>query len=649
MFNTRLLASGRFWLAAAVLVAQMPPLSLAQDDDPMTVDATEAVVHEIKHSHDRLEMIVNSSRILTLDQKIPKAVVNNPDLLDVTPLSPSEIQIFAKKAGVTQINVWGEDKKVRSVDVIIFADAQELAMLLKHQFPNATLRVIPLANSVVISGYLDDADQVSRIVQMAEDFHPKVINNINIGGVQQVLLQVKMLEVSRTRLRRVGFDFSRIGIDDFAVSGVSGLIGSTATSTNVLGNIANSGAASAGLVSSTAGTVAFGVMDATRSATFFGVLDLLQQNNLAKLLAEPNLVCVSGRPAFFNSGGEFPIIVPQSLGTVSIQYKKYGTQLDFVPIVLGNGNIRLEVKPRVSEIDPTRTVIIDNNSVPALKTREAETGVEMQPGQTLAIAGLVYNRQEGVKRGIPFLADLPYVGAAFRRVELKDEEVELLIMVTPQLVEPLDPCEVPCGGPGTHSATPNDVQLYLKGHLEVGTDAPLAPGSGAGQYPPACPIPYGTFGADGASGSGADCPVDGLPAGATQGDGTNGGAGERVEEVTPRSEMLPKPSSGETRSRAPRPGSPVAQNQFGRPQLPPSASRGRVTSNAPANRANTRAMEQRLAGKSTGVPAQPVVRVAPEAQSPQSSKPARLDPAPAGNRVSSKPGFIGPTGYDVRD
>jgi pilus assembly protein CpaC len=249
MFITRLRASGSCWLSAALLLGLLPAFAIAQNDDPMSPDPDpEAVIHEIKHSHDRVEMVVNSSRILKLDQKIPKAVVNNPELLDVTPLSPNEIQIFAKKAGVTQVNVWGEDEKIRAVDVIVFADAQELAMLLKHQFPNAALRVIPLANSVVISGYLDDADQVGRIIQMAEDFHPKVINNIRIGGVQQVLLHVKVLEVSRTKLRSAGFDFSQFGANNMAVSGISGLVRASGeqvnTATNVVQALPEAGATS---------------------------------------------------------------------------------------------------------------------------------------------------------------------------------------------------------------------------------------------------------------------------------------------------------------------------------------------------------------------------------------------------------------------
>ena len=659
MLSTRL-SGASLWLAIALLMGLLPVAAVAQDDqepDPMIPSADpQAVIHEIKHSHDRVEMVVNSSRILKLDQKIPKAVVNNPDLLDVTPLSPSEIQIFAKKAGVTQVNIWGEDQKIRSVDVIVFADAQELAMLLKHQFPNATLRVIPLANSVVISGYLDDPDQVGRIIQMAEDFHPKVINNIRIGGVQQVLLHVKVLEVSRTRLRQVGFDFSRFNSGgDFAASGISGLIRSASTQTSAVDAITSNGATITGAGVS---TVTFGVMDGASS--FFGFLDFLRQYDLMKIMAEPNLVCVSGRPAFFNSGGEFPIIVPQSLGTVSIQYKKYGTQLDFVPIVLGNGNIRLEVKPRVSEIDTTRSVIINNNTVPALKTREAETGVEMQSGQTLAIAGLVYNRQESLNRGIPWLADVPYIGAAFSRKRQEEQEVELLILVTPQLVEPMDCDEVPPGGPGLHSATPNDLQFYLKGHLEVGTDAPLAPGGGAGQYPPHCPAPNGTFGADGASADcqNGNCPVDGVPADGGYAPPT--GAPQAVP--APAEEVLPSPmgsgaptpaSARAKKSRAP---GNVAQRA---PQGQRPAANQRSTANATRKPAaggqqlrepgTAQASDRKAPRNVTASSVEPSVRPVRDSRPAQTSKSSRPAPQRDVNRVSSKPGFIGSTGYDVRN
>lgn len=412
----------------------------------------EQLIYKVDAANDRLEMIVNTSRILTLDEKIPQAQVNNPEVLEVTPLSPTQIQILAKKPGVTQVNLWDEQNEIRTVDVIVYGDAQELEMVLQSQFPKSSLRVIPLANSVIVSGFVDRPDIVNRIIAIAEDYHPKVINNINVGGVQQVLLHVKVMEISRTKSRTLGFDFVQINGDDFITSGISGLLGDFTSSS--------------GLVEAAGGeTASFGILN--NQEAFFGLLEALRKNSLMKILAEPDLVAVSGRPSSFNVGGEFPILVPQSLGTVSIEYKKFGTQLDFVPIVLGNGRIRLEVRPRVSEIDNTRSVIINETSIPGLRVREVETGVEMRSGQTLAIAGLIQTRLENEVRAVPYLGDLPWVGAAFRRTNSVMNEIELLILVTPELVDAMDPHEVPCGGPGTNSCNPNDRQLFWKGHIEV--------------------------------------------------------------------------------------------------------------------------------------------------------------------------------------
>ncbi len=188
---------------------------------------------------------------------------------------------------------------------------------------------------------------------------------------------------------------------------------------------------------------------------------------MIKVLAEPTLVTVSGRPAAFNSGGEFPIIVPQSLGTVSVEYRQFGTRVDFVPLVLGNGNLRLEVRPQISEIDPSRSVTINNVTVPGLRTRWVDTAVEMKSGQTLALAGLIQSRVEAENRGIPWLADLPYFGVPFRRVTEQMNEVELLIMVTPEFVEAADPQELPPCGPGDSTDSPSDCELFFRGYLEV--------------------------------------------------------------------------------------------------------------------------------------------------------------------------------------
>ncbi len=380
----------------------------------------------ISTSVQQLEMRVNTSRMLTLEHVFSRAQVTNPDVLQIHPISPYQLQVVAKTPGSTQINLHDSQNRIHAIDVSVTADVGELDRLLKSQFPRAVLQIIPLANSVVVGGYVNRADDVDRIIQIAEDYCPRVINNITVSGAQQVLLHVRVMEVSRTKLREHGIDL-RCGI-------------------------------------------------VKQDKRFLGFLSALQKNQLVKVLAEPTLVTISGRSASFRAGGEFPVVVPGALGTNSIEYKTYGTEVDFVPNVLANGRIRLEVRPRVSELDLVHTTKMNKNTMPSLKVRQVDTGVEMQSGQTLALAGLIQNRVEAENRALPILGKIPYIGAPFRHVAEKNNEIELLIMVTPEIVEPLMPHQVPPLGPGMNSASPRGTALYLRGEIEVPSHCSLPTG-----------------------------------------------------------------------------------------------------------------------------------------------------------------------------
>ena len=575
------------------------------------------IEHRIQGPNETMELIVNTSRILTMDLKIPKAQVNNPDILELTPLSATQIQIMAKKPGVTQVNVWDENDQVHSIDVIVFADTQELNILYRQLFPKASLKVIPLPNSVMVTGYVDDPNVVGKIIAIAQEYHPKVLNNITVGGVQQVLLQIKVFEVSRTKLRQFGMDWGNLTRrGDIAAQGVSGLIKSAAgAGTTPQGIVSGTGLGAVGTQ-----TFTFGVVSPGNS--FFGILDLLQSRNVAKVLAEPQLTTVSGRPAFFNVGGEFPILVPQSLGTISIQYRKYGTQVDFVPIVLGNGAIRLEVRPRVSEIDESRSIQINGTSVPGLRTREIDTGAEMQAGQTLAIAGLVQLREDRTNLGLPWLSDLPVLGVPFRKMSEQVNEIELLIMVTPQIVEPMSPDQVPTNLPGMASTMPNDWEFYGRGHIEVPNCDPS--GQLLGPYPGG-----GPFGSPGPAGGMV------VPEGVIPG-----------EALPPGAREVPKAAPG--KSPAAEPAAPQVQQQSHRrgPQFPGA---GRTTS-APRTMVVPSA-EPAHSSRRRSSPSDAVERLPAATKRPNLQKTSSRTHKPAseatGGRKNS-PGFIGPTGYDLR-
>lgn len=446
----------RLLLTMAIVLQSIAPAMAQTPENP------QAITYKISERGKQLEMVVNSSRIIEMEFRVPRVLVENPAVLGANPISPTQIQLAAKKPGVTHVTLWDENGKVHSLDVIVIPDARELEYLLKTQFPEASLKVRPLASSVAISGYCPSAPMVSRVVAIASDYYPKVINNIEIGGAQQVLLHVKVLEVSRTKLRTLGVDWALFTDNVSAASRPSGLI---------TGQAIGGG----GGLSAVGSSLSYGIVSGT--TRFFTYLEALRRNNLLKVMSEPTLTTVSGRAASFNVGGEFPILVPQSLGTVSIEYRQFGTRVDFVPIVRSNGEIRLEVRPQVSEIDASRSVTVQNSTIPGLRSRWVDTAAEMRAGQTLALAGLLQNRIESETRSIPVLGDLPGVGAMFRRVQESNNEVELLILVTPELVEPMDKHEVPPCGPGQFTKSPSDGELYGNGWLEV---------------PKCCPQPQGT-------------------------------------------------------------------------------------------------------------------------------------------------------------
>lgn len=429
---------------------------------------------------ERMTMIVNSSRIVEFPFEVPKMLVNNPDLVRIVPLSPKSIQVSALKQGTTQLNVWSSDDRITSIDIVINGDVQELEGVLKTEFPDAALHLRTLNSSLHISGFVPKAESVSQIIRIAQDYFPQVINGMTVGGVQQVVLHVKVMEISRTKLRNLGFDWANISSNGFVVQGASSLIPATAAALSQPTPLGTT-------------TLRFALTDGTES--FQGFLEALERNSLAQLLSEPTLTTVSGRPASFLVGGQIPIPVPQSLGVTTIQYREFGTRIDFVPIVLGNGKVRLDVRADVTEVDPSISAAIGNGTVPGFRTRTAETGAEMKTGQTMAIAGLLFNKKDASVRGFPWLMDMPWLGAAFRRTSHQENELELIVMVTPEFCEAMDATEVPPCGPGQLSTSPTDVELYYRGYLEVpkpcgnGNCPPGFQGPGNGQNYEQLPSP----------------------------------------------------------------------------------------------------------------------------------------------------------------
>ncbi|TWU49366.1 type II and III secretion system protein family protein [Rubripirellula reticaptiva] len=459
-------------LAAIIVLAFAGGLSsgnaAAQSNPVRLTSDTSTVNRNISQSVERLEMLVKSSRILTLEERIPKFQVHNEGILGATPVSQNQIQIFAKAPGTTQLNLWDTNDKLYTVDVTVSPDAREVEGILANQLPLASLKVLPVNNSAIISGTVTNVDEVDRAVAIVEQFYATVVNNIRVVGVQQVLLHTKIMEVSRTKLRDMGIDWGSFTDTGFFYNAPGGLLAMGETTVN-------------GAIPTTEGGLSATNRIFAGGGDFDALVTALRRQDLIKFLAEPTVVATHGRPARFNVGGKVPYLVPSGNGAISVQYEEFGTSVDFLPFVVGPGRVRLEVRPEVSEPDASNGIVAAGVNVTAFRSRYVETAVELQAGQTFAIAGLLQSRTESVTRATPFFGELPYIGTMFRRVREERNDIELLITVTPEFVSAMDPHEVPRGGPGLNSMSPNDCELYLKGHIEVpnllGDDCGCSPGN----------------------------------------------------------------------------------------------------------------------------------------------------------------------------
>ncbi len=404
----------------------------------------------ISKTQESLQMVVTTSQYLTFPQPILKATIQNDSAIQVQASGRNEVLVSAVATGVAQIDLLGADDQVYNVQVIVTGDARELKAILASQFPSATLNVVPIQQAVIISGTVTADEHVEQAVTIAEQYYGTVINRIEVIGVHTIMLQTQVMEVSRTKLQQLGIDWSLGFGNDFVTQSASGLLGTGAAPTQLSAGTEN---------------FKFGIVDNGNS--FFGLLKMLRQKNLAKVMADPTVVAIDGRPASFNSGGEFPILVPAGLGQVGVEFREFGTRLDFVAKVRGDSRIWLEVRPTISEIDPGRSVIVNGTSIPGIRSRFVDTAVELRAGQTLALAGLLQIRTESESVGLPFLSDVPYLGALFRTNKEVQNEVELLIMVTPNFAGAMDAHEVPQGGPGYNSNSPLEREVYGKGYMEV--------------------------------------------------------------------------------------------------------------------------------------------------------------------------------------
>jgi pilus assembly protein CpaC len=416
----------------------------------------------------RLELTAGKSRVLDLPVAIKRASLANPEVADTVVLSPTQIYLTGKASGVTNLTLWNESGKMMGMyDVVIAPDLSRLKENLHKAFPDEKGILVTASHDyITLSGTASSATNLSRAMNIAEAYAPKkVINSMQVGGVQQVMLEVRVAEMNRELVRRLGINATAATPQGFgmtALNQLTSMLGGNSFAQTTGGLLSNTLNLSQQATSAVNGAFQF----QTGNITWSGFVDALQQENLVKVLAKPTLVALNGQEAAFLAGGEFPIPVPQAFGLVTIQFKKFGVGLVFTPNVMDKQHISLSVAPEVSELDFQNALRTQGFIVPAITTRRATTTVELADGQSFAIGGLL---RDNVKESInkyPGLGDIPILGALFRSTSFQKNETELLIIVTAHLVKPLDMTAQAL--PTDYYEEPNDFEFYLMGYAEKG-------------------------------------------------------------------------------------------------------------------------------------------------------------------------------------
>jgi pilus assembly protein CpaC len=408
--------------------------------------------------------------------------VGDPEVADVNPLTDKSLSILGRKSGTTRVTAYGENKKLIGVfDVEVSHDTSMLASTLAKRFPFAKMKVVAVNGRIMLSGSSPDAVTLDKAVTIAKQFGPDVINSVQVLQPQQVMLEVRFIEANRQAGRELGVQwnsFSNSGRFLANIGDNTNKLPVTPAGPNLFKNPGiNSGGVnddktlrsaivSAGVLS---GTAPFGFLVGRLIAGGLSadvLVNALEQKGMARSLAEPNLVALSGDTASFLAGGEFPIPVPGSLGSVGIEYKRYGVGLAFTPTVLSDGLINMKIEPEVSQLDTSHPVVVAGISVPPLIVRRASTTVELRDGQSFVIGGLLQSQGQTAQQQLPWLGDIPVLGALFSSKLYQKNETDLAIIVTPRLVRPARPGDL-IRTPLDNTLPPNDADLFLMGKPEI--------------------------------------------------------------------------------------------------------------------------------------------------------------------------------------
>jgi len=460
---------------------------------------------------------IGVSKTLQMKEKKPiQTAINEKDnVASVRAMDdPTTVLVVGKEAGTTHIKLVARDKTEETYDVVVQLDVEYLRSILQRAVPTASLELIPGPGGTLIIGgtvaHADDIDTILRTAASVTGAPERIVNAMHVGGVQLVQLDVIIAQVSRSKARQLNLDFLNAGTNHSLVSSLAGTSPTTQAAPVGIGT----GAASfTPPVIGGGSNLLLGLFNLGSNNSFFGFLQALNTEDVTKLLAAPRVVTLSGHSAYFNSGGEQA--VPQIAGgggnggaaVAGTDFKPFGTELSVLPIVMGNGKIYMEIHPKVEipTLDPILAAPVPGTtgSTFGRNGQEVRTALMMEDGQTLVIGGLIQHTVDAQIKKLPLLGECPIIGPIFSSKSYTEGEQELVIVVTPHLVDAMSCDQVPGCLPGQETRSPDDYELFLEGILE----APRGPREvfRDGHYMPAyrnggaaaCPCSSGHCGVDG--------------------------------------------------------------------------------------------------------------------------------------------------------
>lgn len=422
---------------------------------PIISKALAQPLEVVSRGHQSMELEVNKGRLLKLERAARAVFVANPDIADVQIKSPSLVYVLAKGPGETTLfAVDAREQVLASVDLQVSHNLERIRKSISQLHPESQIVVNSVGDTVVIDGVVSSAstaENIRRVAVAAVGDPEKVMLRVGVDAPTQVNLRVRVAEVSRDIDKQLGFNWSIAGQ-------AAGIAFGVATFNPFNASVTQNTLSVSGL--------SLGPFDLN------AVIDALEEEGLISVLSEPNLTALTGETASFLAGGEFPILVPDSDGRVTIEFKKFGVSLNFTPTLIGNDRVNLHVRPEVSQLSTTNAITLNNFQVPSLTTRRADTTVELGSGQSFAIAGLIQNNVTHDISKFPGLGDVPVLGGLFKSDRFQREESELVIIVTPYIVKPISQRQLAAPNDGLES--PHDWERIINGgtHRQKKSAAP---------------------------------------------------------------------------------------------------------------------------------------------------------------------------------